>query len=174
MRARSIDYLGMAAEVTRAAFIAECPHFFLVGKQALERPDRPRRTDVFDIVDSNFDHTNTVRFDEVHAPETLVLPIKKVQSAFESMITVGRTSNNDIVIPDVNVSRFHAFFRVHEDRVDLSDGGSANGTLVEGKPLPAKGAAQIIIPGDRITFAHLEFVFLDAGTTHDRLLAAAR
>jgi hypothetical protein len=174
MRAGATDYLGMSIEGTRASFVAECPHFFLVGQQVLDRPARPRRTDVFDVVDANFDHTNTRRFDELHAPETLVLAVRKVQSAFESMITIGRTNNNDIVIPDVNVSRFHAFFRVHDDRVDLSDAGSANGTFVAGKPLPPRGSAQIVIPGDRLSFAHLEFVFLDAGATYDRLHTALR
>jgi hypothetical protein len=178
MRAGATDYLGMSIEGTRASFVAECPYFFLVGQQVLYRPERPRRTEVFEVVDASFDDTNyqpnARRFDELHAPETLVLAVRKVQSAFESMITVGRTNNNDIVIPDVNVSRFHAFFRVHDDRVDLSDAGSANGTWVAGKPLAPKGSAQIVIPGDRLSFAHLEFVFLDAGATYDRLHTALR
>src|SRR3954466_1649933 len=48
----------------------------------------------------------------------LVLPLRKVQSTFPSMITVGRTENNDLVIPDEQVSKFHAFFRVVGDRVE--------------------------------------------------------
>ena len=60
----------------------------------------------------------------------LVLPLRKVQSTFPSMITVGRTDNNDLVVPDEQVSKFHAFFRLVGDRVELSDAGSRNGTFV--------------------------------------------
>ena len=87
------------------------------------------------------------------------------------MITVGRTANHDVVIADVNVSRFHAFFRVHSARVELSDAGAAHGTFVGKVQLKPKGAAQIVIPGESVRFAHLEFTFLDAGACWDRLQA---
>src|SRR5688572_28096960 len=37
--------------------------------------------------------------------------VKKRGAPFADMITVGRTANNDVVIDDVTVSRFHAFFK---------------------------------------------------------------
>jgi hypothetical protein len=45
-------------------------------------------------------------------PALMVLPVRKVQSTFPDMITVGRTANNDIVLADMSVSKFHAFFAV--------------------------------------------------------------
>lgn len=171
---RPVDYLDVAIRTLRDDFVARYPYFFLVGDALLERPERARKTDVFEIVDSNLDKTGATRTadaDELAGRQaaTLVLAVRKVQDQFPSMITVGRTSNNDLVIPDINISRFHAFFRSHPDRVELADAGSANGTSVNGKVLPPKGAATLLIPGDRIAFAHLQFAFVDAGAAWDHI-----
>src|SRR5207302_10503529 len=71
----------------------------------------------------------------------LVLPLRKVQSTFPSMITVGRTDNNDLVVPDEQVSKFHAFFRLVGERVEISDAGSRNGTFVGGRRIESRGAS---------------------------------
>ncbi|MDQ3266624.1 MAG: FHA domain-containing protein [Myxococcota bacterium] len=55
------------------------------------------------------------------------------QNAFAFGITVGRTRNNDIVVEDNSVSRFHAYF-VSDLRTGtwtLVDAESSNGTLLE-------------------------------------------
>src|SRR5688572_6836059 len=36
---------------------------------------------------------------------------KRDDGIFTGMITLGRTANNDIVVPDESVSRLHAYFR---------------------------------------------------------------
>ena len=36
---------------------------------------------------------------------------KKPGASFADMITIGRTPNNDVVLRDVTISRFHAYFR---------------------------------------------------------------
>ena len=73
----------------------------------------------------------------------VVLPVRKVQSTFPSMITVGRARNNDIVVPDALVSKFHAFFRQLDDgEWGLADAGSANGTKLGEVELAPKGAAR--------------------------------
>jgi len=92
----------------------------------------------------------------------LVLPLRKVQSTFPSMITVGRTDNNDLVVPDEQVSKFHAFFRLVGDRVELSDAGSRNGTFVSGRRLEARGAAAAVGRGGRFAFGAVEFQLFDA------------
>jgi hypothetical protein len=92
----------------------------------------------------------------------LVLPLRKVQPTFPSMITVGRTENNDLVIPDEQVSKFHAFFRLVGDRIELSDAGSRNGTFVGGRRLEARGASAPIQMRDKFAFGAIEFQLLDA------------
>ena len=122
-----VDYVDLALRVTRDEFVRDCPFYFLVGKQALDHPRKRHRTDVFDLVDPSQDTTGATRTVDPEAltsdAETLVLAVRKVQDTFPSMITVGRTANNDLCISDVNVSRFHAFFRVHDDRVELIGSG---------------------------------------------------
>ena len=176
---RPVDFLELARKVTREAFIEQCPYYMLVGKLVLEAPRQPRRTEVLDVhaisdfaeAEEGTNATRNVTYDEQgnKVGQVLVLPIRKVQPTFPSMITVGRTANNDIVIPDINISRFHAYFRATADRVELADAGSANGTFIEGKRLPAKGTAQIVIPGETVSFAQLEFTLLDASRAWDRV-----
>jgi hypothetical protein len=85
-----------------------------------------------------------------------VYPIaKKPGAPFSDMVTVGRTSNNDIVLNDVTVSRFHAYFKCvnkdptkggakqPEQRWIVCDAGSKNGTKLEGSRLDARREAPI-------------------------------
>jgi hypothetical protein len=46
------------------------------------------------------------------------------------VVTIGRALENDVVIPDERVSRFHAEIRKESDRVVVADLGSTNGTWV--------------------------------------------
>ena len=56
-------------------------------------------------------------------------------------IRLGRSSSNDITIPDEELSRNHCLFEpVGEDGLRVTDLASANGTLVNGKALGAEPA----------------------------------
>jgi len=90
-----------------------------------------------------------------------------VRGTFPNMITLGRTANNDIVVPDVSVSKFHAWFQRIGDRIEVGDAGSKNGTAVNGETLPPRGARVALKPGDKIRFARIEVTFLDAGAAWD-------
>lgn len=48
-------------------------------------------------------------------------------------VSLGRGPDNDIVVPDPQVSRHHAIVWCSEDRVMLRDLGSANGTFLDGE-----------------------------------------
>ena len=51
-------------------------------------------------------------------------------------LRLGRSSSNDIHIPDEELSRNHCLFEaVGEDGIRLTDLASANGTLLNGSPL---------------------------------------
>lgn len=70
--------------------------------------------------------------------EPILLLVKKTkQNAFQR-ITIGRTPNNDLVIDDDSVSRFHAWFQKPGAQWELVDAGSKNGTFVSVKKLGAK------------------------------------
>lgn len=78
----------------------------------------------------------TLRLPSAEGP--IVFAVKKVgENAFKRGVTIGRTSNNDIVLDDGSVSRFHAWILKDPDtgRWTITDAGSKNGTFVHGVQL---------------------------------------
>ena len=70
--------------------------------------------------------------------------------------TIGRESKNDIVVPDINVSRVHAEIRQDESGAwILTDLGSTNGTFVNGRQIKSMALSD----ADRIVMGttNLEF-----------------
>ena len=177
---------GELALVSRVdQWVAAHPYFFMVSRAKLVRPVRAaatvtgmaalRQRDTIvprEPQDLARVPTGAFRLVDISKQKTagsgerggrpLVLPLRKVQSTFPSMITVGRTDNNDLVVPDEQVSKFHAFFRLVGDRVELSDAGSRNGTFVSGRRLEARGAAAAVGRGGRFAFGAVEFQLFDA------------
>ena len=85
------------------------------------------------------------------------------------MITVGRTQNNDVVLPDVSISRFHAWFRVDPAGVELTDAGSRNGTFVGERELGKNGPPVRLASGDEVRFGSKAFQFFSPGDAWERL-----
>lgn len=63
---------------------------------------------------------------------------KSADNAFKQRITIGRTANNDIVLDDTSVSRFHAWIEQQNMDWVLVDAGSRNGSTVAGRKVAAK------------------------------------
>ena len=149
------DWAQMALRSSQLQFTAECPFPFLVGTATLVKPHRPQPTQFIQL-----DHTATggaVIVKQIGGTLVpLLFPIRKVQAIFPSMITVGRTANNDVVIPDVQMSRFHAFFRLDGNNVEVGDAGSRNGTWVGQEMLVPKGPVVLLKFGEFVRFARLE------------------
>ena len=77
-------------------------------------------------------------------------------SLASSRVLIGRATNCDIVLDDLNASRTHAeIFRESPSVWGLADLGSTNGTLVNGKHI----ASVLLNEGDRITVGTTTFVF---------------
>ncbi len=172
---------GELALVSRVdQWIAAHPYFFIVSVARLVRPTRARATvtglhavrnrDAILAGDAPTDlariPTGSIRLVDVAKQKKrasaergrpLVLPLRKVQSTFPSMITVGRTENNDLVVPDEQISKFHAFFRLVGERVEISDAGSRNGTFVDGRRLEARGASMPLPARGQLAFGAVEF-----------------
>ncbi|MCU1281311.1 MAG: domain containing protein [bacterium] len=178
---------GELALVSRVdQWIAAHPYFFIVSVARLVRPARAAATvtgmaairsrDTIVPRDAPTDlgrvPTGAFRLVDLAKPKTrasaerggrpLVLPLRKVQTTFPSMITVGRTDNNDLVVPDEQVSKFHAFFRLVGDRVEVSDAGSRNGTFVGGRRIEARGASVPLPLRGQLAFGAVEFQLFDA------------
>jgi ABC-type multidrug transport system ATPase subunit len=58
------------------------------------------------------------------------------QLALGRVMKIGRALENELVVTDLQVSRYHAEFRAHPDgRYEIVDLGSHNGTYVNGQPI---------------------------------------
>lgn len=94
--------------------------------------------------------------------ESLVFPVRKVrENAFPRGITLGRTRNNDVILEDASVSRFHAWF-AHPDADgpwQLTDAGSRNGTSVEGTRLVQR-KAESLHDGAKLEVGRIHLTFL--------------
>lgn len=64
--------------------------------------------------------------------------LKKPGASFVDRITIGRTTNNDIVVADHSVSRLHAYVKQHGNGWVVADAGSKNGSWLHGVALEAR------------------------------------
>lgn len=71
-------------------------------------------------------------------PDHEVYVLKRARrSLFKKSIFLGRASSNDVFIEDESVSKVHAEIRADGELLYIKDLGSANGSGIDGKPLPA-------------------------------------
>ncbi len=65
-----------------------------------------------------------------------VFPLsKKPGASFPDRITLGRTANNDVEVPDPSVSRLHAYVRQDRGAWVVADAGSKNGSWLDNRKL---------------------------------------
>jgi len=171
----TVNWAELARRTTKPEFVAAHPYYFLVGKRQMVAP-KPRSTGVFGQLKADTGESTISPDDQVvlradrTEPLALVCAVKPARAgAPGDPISVGRTPENDVTLPDTLISRRHAVFRVYADRIELADLGSANGTFVGGKLLAPTGPAQIVVPGETLRFSNLEFELLDAETAWERL-----
>ncbi len=72
-------------------------------------------------------------------------------------ITIGRESDNDIVVDNKLASRHHAMIQKIRDAYFIKDEGSTNGTFLNGARIPA-GKYVKLNPGDKITVGNASLV----------------
>ena len=112
-------------------------------------------------VDDASAHTGSV--------STLVLPVHSPVH----IVTLGRATDSDVVIPDPSVSRRHALMKRRGDGVFLMlDAGSSNGTTVNGASVLARGQGPPteVKPGDNVRLGRVECTFIDASALRDFVL----
>ena len=143
---------AMFARLHGAAFL------LLSGDRAgLNVPDGPRQTVALDVRAEANDGWLPVRFQ--------VWPVQKSdRSLIGRFISVGRTRRNDVVIPDVSLSKFHALFVEDDGTFSVQDARSRNGTYVDGGRVPAQGDGPPVPlrSGARLRLGAVDLTFLDA------------
>ncbi len=158
-----MDLGTLAVSLTREQFRQKFECWFLCSDLGVAPPDRPQKTAVFAAEE------NTASMAGPLPGPPFAAPLIKVQDQFPSMITLGRTQNNDVVVADTSISKFHAFFRVGPGLIELADAGSRNGTFVGEKRLDPKVMTRLK-PGEYVRFARLSFQLLDATRCWDWLI----
>ena len=86
---------------------------------------------------------------------SLVLPTGDRFALTESVITVGRHPDSNLVLADPNVSRNHAEVRPQGDCFAVIDLGSTNGTRVNG----VRVDTQLLQDGDEVSFGNTRMRF---------------
>jgi hypothetical protein len=134
--------------------------FLLLSAADLSTP-RPTLTDV--RLDDE-----PVAYRRVESTASLSLIVFAVRHNGRSashLITLGRAPDNDVIVPDVSISRFHAFVKEDADgRWLLQDAGSTNGTTVNGQAVPRQGhgPACELTSGADVRLGQVDLTFLDS------------
>jgi pSer/pThr/pTyr-binding forkhead associated (FHA) protein len=81
---------------------------------------------------------------------------------------VGRGDENDIMILDLKASRKHALFSMKGSAWEVSDNGSANGILVNGKNV----RSATLRTGDTVTLGETTLEFMASGDSNTMMLTA--
>jgi hypothetical protein len=87
-----------------------------------------------------------------------VFPLTKAASAPAGPVIVGRTSENDVSIPEYSISKRHCSFEIKDGMMTVSDCGSTNGTTLNGTKLEL-GARVPLCGGEQITMGRFTFVY---------------
>ncbi len=96
-------------------------------------------------------------------------PIAKGAGRDPERVTVGRATNNDIVVWHETVSKAHAYFSRGDDGAwRLYDAGSTNGTVADGQVLGG-GEGVAIHSGSAIVFGSLSCAVIGSGELYDSL-----
>jgi hypothetical protein len=113
---------------------------------------------------------NPVAIDDELGQRPVYFLRKRAGNAFTMMITVGRALNNDVVIKNGLVSKFHAYFNQCDDTWFVTDADSSNGSYVDGRRL-STGERIEVGNESRISFSEeLNYQFLRPGSLFEYLL----
>ena len=169
--------LQRAGECGREEFLREFPNPVVV----LVGPEEDEVERFGTLEHGDFSEIPKISRNQLLRDSSLVFPLAKRGSVnnFASMVVIGRADNCDIIIANNRVSKCHAIVRMQrslrfvspgtEDPTDMepakstmTDGGSTNGTIVNGKKLKA-GEFHELTNGDQISLGPtVNMVFFNA------------
>jgi len=163
------DYIRACMEMDREAFCSELEFPVLIY-------EHPRSG-----LNFNWGQTRltTQRKDAPLARELIsrghqlpVMRLAKRTMGPEGQVRLGRSDDNDLVIPDETVSSRHAVFQAHGngDTVSLQDLASMNGTHVNNSRLVV-GKSVVLFDGDVLAFGDSVFLFFYQNGLYDVLSA---
>ena len=129
---------------------------------------------------ANKDEMNRTVVFELDRAEDTVSPTETLKHAIYPLVkgdyaswpvnsfAIGRVDGNDMIMPDYAISKQHAILEIKRGNYTIMDGGSTNGTMVNGKRLDKKPVN--LRNGDVVAFARYEFTFLFPEALYDMLI----
>jgi hypothetical protein len=87
-----------------------------------------------------------------------VFPLEKGPTAASGPVVVGRTSENDVSIPEYSISKRHCVFEIKDGMMTVADCGSTNGTTLNGTPLE-RDTPVPLCGGEQITMGRFTFTY---------------
>jgi FHA domain len=155
------DLRADARSLARDAFEERHGRAFLLLSAADLSTPRPTLTEV--RLDDE-DHSAYRRVDSTANLSLVVFAVRHAGRSASHLITLGRAPDNDVVVPDVSISRFHAFVKDGGGRWLMQDAGSTNGTTVNGNTVPRQGHGPAIelTSGDDVRLGSVDLTFLDS------------
>jgi hypothetical protein len=152
-----MDYRDLV-RLGRAEFLAAAPTAALVRLRP-EGHDLDLGSTTLTLDEEAGDATLPHSRVEASAPALEVYPLtKKAGASFADRITIGRTSNNDVVLADHSVSRLHAYLRKEPATWVVADAGSKNGSWLRGAKLEPR-REQPLASGAVLRLGDLDLTF---------------
>jgi hypothetical protein len=145
-----------SALLDRRQFQRKYPCLFLVQQNELSQ--KSENAGYFTLRASL---TNAAHPCDLYSASIYILRKKKGE-LFQDMITLGRVSNNDVVLDYSCVSKFHARFARIGNMWSLTDTGSTNGTYVDNQRLQARVSQLVTMDSDITIGQKLCFRLVDA------------
>ena len=90
-----------------------------------------------------------------------VYPLRQRRTRTDSLITIGRSPQNDVCINDASISKLHACFKLTGAGFRLSDKNSTNGTWL-GRVKLSPDCPYDVTTGKSLRFGNVQLVFMDA------------
>jgi pSer/pThr/pTyr-binding forkhead associated (FHA) protein len=105
---------------------------------------------------------NKPKFSSPKLPEKAYLVVNaRLFHLDKEIIRIGRNIENDLVLNDPAVSRFHAEIRYEDSQFLLIDLGSSGGTFLNNQ----KVTTGVLFSGDIIVFSKLPVMFMSEGAS---------
>lgn len=155
--AQLTDLKRPAAQDDPQRFETEIGKAFLVlqgGLAALKPPDGPTRTMMMEA--------DTIGERKRPLHDALVWPLKQSgKTAYASMLSIGRTGNNDVPIPDKTVSKLAALMTPDGDNFRVKQAGDAP-VFVNDDELFKSARGTPLSSGDTLRVGGVELTYMSA------------
>ena len=162
----------IACRIARDTFAREHAGLYLLAVLPSEAEELDFHTAVADNPMAQAEAALSGDAEQLLANKRLFRIAKTPRNPWQTKITIGRASNNDLIIRHPSISKLHAYFEHNEGAPTtvskLVDTGSANGTVVNGRLAPPDEPVDVA-SGALLQVGDVECELMDAGLLHETI-----